>query len=120
MASAVPDTRSRRRTASARARDDEAVLQDPAELPAVREVLEQRLALELGEDVDRVEARVDEVAEDEVDDAVLAPEGNGGLGALLGEGIEASALASGEHDAEHAKSHGAGGSPGPWATGRRW
>ena len=96
--------------------DDEAVLQDPAELPAVGEVLEQRLALELGEDVDRVDARVDEVAEDEVDDAVLAAERNGRLGALLGEGIEASALPSGENDAEHAKSHGAEGPPGPWAT----
>src|SRR4030095_2654807 len=88
-----------------RTRDDELVLQQSAELPAVREMLQERLALELGQDVDRVDARIDEVAEDEVDDAVLPAEGHRRLGALLGQRKETRALPAGQHDPEDSESH---------------
>jgi hypothetical protein len=90
-----------------RHRDHELVLQQPrAALPAVGQVLEQRLALELGEDVDRVDAGVDEVRQDEVDDAVLAAEGHRGLGALLGQREQARALAARHHHPEDPEPHG--------------
>src|SRR5262249_10153006 len=87
-------------------RDDEVALEEAAELPAVGEMLEQRLALELGQDVDRVDAGVDEVAQDEVDDAVLASERDRGLCPLLGEREEPGSLAAGEYDSEDAEPHG--------------
>ena len=52
--------------------NDELGLQQAAELPAFAQVLQQRLAAELGQDVDRVDSRVDEIAEDEIDDPVLS------------------------------------------------
>ena len=51
-------------------------------------MLQQRLAAELGQDVDGIDARVDEVAEDEIDDAVLAAERNGRFGPFLGQRIQ--------------------------------
>jgi hypothetical protein len=47
----------------------------------------------LREDVDVAEVRVDAVGEGDVDDAVLAGEGDGGLGAVAGERGEALASA---------------------------
>ena len=80
-------------------RNDELAGEDLGELPRVSHVLEQGLALELGEDVDRVDPGIDEVAEDEVDDAVLAGERDSGLGPLLGEREEAGALPPGQNEA---------------------
>ena len=74
-------------------------LEQAAELPALAQVLEQRLAAELRQDIDRIDARVDEVAQDEIDDPVLAAERDGRLGPFLCERIEPSALAAGQHDA---------------------
>ena len=62
-------------------------------------MLEQRLAAELGEHVDRVDAGVDEIAEHEIDDPVLASEGNCRLGALAREGEKAGSFAAGEDEA---------------------
>ena len=64
--------------------NDELVFQDAAVLPAFAQVLEQALASELREYIDGINARVDEVAEDEIDDPVLAAERDGRLGAFLG------------------------------------
>jgi hypothetical protein len=76
-------------------------------------MLEQRLAAELGEHIDRVDSGVDEIAEDEIDDAVLASEGNRRLGAFPSEGKKPGSLAAGEYDAQHAEVqrslHGEGG-----------
>src|SRR5579884_1788435 len=66
------------------------------------DVVDQRLGLVLHEDVQRVDPRVDEVAQDEVDDPVLAPERHGGLAALLRQRVETLALAAGQHDPEDA------------------
>jgi hypothetical protein len=65
-------------------------------------MLEQRLAAELGEHVDRVDSGVDEIAEDKVDYPVYASEGNRRLGAFPSEGKEPSSLAAGKYDAQHA------------------
>ena len=43
--------------------------------------------------------------EHEIDDAVLASEGNRRFGAFLGQRIEPGSLPAGEHDSEYAKSH---------------
>jgi len=62
--------------------DDEVALQQPAELPSLTQMLEQRLAAKLGENVDRMDSGVDEIVEDKIDDPVLASEGNRRLGAF--------------------------------------
>src|SRR5262245_42762861 len=72
--------------------NDELILQQTAELPALTEMLQERLAPELGQDIDGVDAGIDEIAEDEVDDAVLAAKRDRGFSALAGEWIEAGAL----------------------------
>ena len=46
--------------------------------------------------VDGVDAGVDAVGQGEIDDAVLAPEGDGGLCHVAGEGVETAALSSGQ------------------------
>lgn len=96
-----------------RHRDDEVVQEDAAELPPLLDVLHQGLGLELDQDVD---AGVDEVAQDEVDDPVLAGKGNGRLGPLGREGPQTSPLAARQDDPQHphallppvAEPHGAG------------
>ena len=88
-----------------RHRNNELVLQQAAELPALAQVLQQRLAAELRQHVDRVDAGVDEIAQDEIDDAILAAERNGRFGAFLGQRIEPGSFTAGEHDAQHADSH---------------
>ena len=79
--------------------DDEMTLQQSAELPSLAQMLEQRLAAELGEHVDRVDSRIDEIAEDEINDAVFTSEGNCRFGAFSREGKEAGSFAAGKHDA---------------------
>ena len=81
--------------------DNEVALQQSAELPSLAQMLQQRLAAELGEHVDRVDSGVDEIAEDEIDDPVFASEGNRRLGAFAGEGKEPGSFAAGEYDAQH-------------------
>ena len=88
-----------------RHRNHELRLQQAAELPALAQVLQQRLAAELRQHVDRVDSGVDEVAQDEIDDAVLAAKGNGRFGPLLGERIKPRSLAAGQHDAQHPNAH---------------
>ena len=63
--------------------NDELVFQNAADLPTFIEMLQQALAAELRQDVDRVNAGVDEVAQDEIDDPVFAAKRNGRLGAFL-------------------------------------
>jgi DnaJ-class molecular chaperone with C-terminal Zn finger domain len=63
-------------------------------------VLDQRVRLELGQDLDLHQARVDEVVEDEVDDPVPAAEGDGGLRAVAGQRVEAFPHSAGEDDRE--------------------
>jgi hypothetical protein len=81
--------------------DDEMALEQSAELPSLAEVLEQGLTAELGEHVNGVDAGVDEVAEDEIDDPVFAPKGDRRLGTFPREGKEPRSLTTGEHDAQH-------------------
>src|SRR5215469_7726000 len=58
------------------------------------------MALVLRQHDDPKQAAVDEVREREVDEAVIASERDGGLGAVVGQRREALALAACEHDAE--------------------
>ena len=83
--------------------DDEVALEQAAELPSLAEVLEQRLAAELGEDIDRVDSGIDEIAKDEIDDAIFAAERDGRLGTLAGKRKKTGSLTSGEDDAQHAQ-----------------
>ena len=66
-------------------RQDELTGEQVRKLPGVAHVLQQGLTLELGQDVDRVDSRVHEIAQHEVDNPILAPEWHGGLASLLGE-----------------------------------
>jgi hypothetical protein len=58
------------------------LVEDRRETPDARDVLLERRALVLREDLDAREARVDEVRQDDVDDAVASAEGDRGLGAI--------------------------------------
>ena len=80
-----------------RHRNDEVIGVDPAELPSILEMLDERLRAPLHQHVDRVDARIGEVGEDEVDDAVPAAERDRGLGAIAGERMQPRALPPGHH-----------------------
>ena len=64
-------------------------------------MLQQRLALELCKNVDRINPRIDEIAENEIDDTVFPSERDSRLRSLLGQGRETVTLAAGEDDAEN-------------------
>ena len=74
------------------------VVERAARSPGALHVLSQRLRLVLGQDVDRPDARVRQVRQDEVDDPVAAAEGHGGLGAIEGEREQPRALAARHHE----------------------
>lgn len=59
--------------------NDEMILQHPRRFPPVAEVLQQGLALELNQHVDGVDAGIQQIAQDEIDDPVLPPKGTAGL-----------------------------------------
>ena len=89
------------RTHLCRHGDYEVAFQQPAELPPLTQMLEQRLAAELREHIDGVDSGVDEIAEDEINDPVFAAKGNRRLRPLLRKGKEPRPLASGEYDSQH-------------------
>ena len=70
------------------------------QVPCGGDMLVQRVALELRQDLDLEDARVDEVVQNEIDDAVGSAEMHGRLGAVAGEGLQTASL-SACHD--HAK-----------------
>ena len=83
--------------------NNELGFQQSAELPAFAEVLEQGLAAELGQHVDRIDAGVDEIAQHEIDDAVFAAERDGRFGPFPGKRIKPGSLTAGEDDSQHAQ-----------------
>jgi len=93
------------RTHLCRHGNDEVALEQSAELPSLAQMLQQRLTAELGEHVDRVDPGIDEIAEDEIDDPVLASKGDGRFGPFIGKGCQARSLAAGEDDAQYAYPH---------------
>ena len=70
------------------------------DVPAFADVAVERERLVLGEDVDPAQVGVDAVGERDVDDAVDAAEGDGGFGAVAGEGIEPFSRASSQQDSQ--------------------
>ena len=88
-----------------RNRNDEVALQQAVRFPAVAQMLQQRLALELDQDIDRVDAGIDEVAENEIDDPVTAAEGYCRLRSFFRERIKAGSFPAGQHKREHPKLH---------------
>jgi hypothetical protein len=62
-------------------------------------MLEQRLAAELSEHIDRVDSGIDEIAENKIDDSVLTSERHRRLGAFPRKWKEPGSLATGEYDA---------------------
>jgi hypothetical protein len=102
---------------------DELVEAAVEEAPAALQVLDQALRLVLGGDADAADAGVHAVRQREIDDAELAAEGHGRLGAPVGELHQAAAAAAGEYDGEgvarqFAGAH--GNSSGRSPARRRW
>ena len=89
-----------------RHRNDEVLLQQAAHFPAVAQVLQQALALELDQHVGGIDPGVDQVAEHEIDNAIAAAERHRRLGAFLGERIEPGPFASRQHESQNANLHG--------------
>jgi hypothetical protein len=75
-------------------------VEQPGEAPGLRDVAVETVRLVLREHHDLGEARVDEVAEREVDEAVAAPEGHGGLSPVRGERHEPLALSTCENNSK--------------------
>src|SRR5262249_28052482 len=94
-----------RRAHLSRHRDYELVFEHAPELPAFAEMLQQRLAAELGQYIDRIDSGVNKVTEDEIDNAILAAERHGRFGPLLGQRKQPGALAPGKHDSQDAYAH---------------
>jgi len=89
-----------------RNRNQELVAEQAAELPALAQVLQERLAAELREHVDRIDSGIDEIAENEIDDPVFPSKRNGRFGPFQGERRKPRALPARQHDAQDAQSHG--------------
>ena len=68
--------------------------------PRLRHVPVEAVRLVLGQHHELSQARIDQIRYREIDQAVLAPEGNGGLRTIDGEGHEALTLTTGEDDSE--------------------
>ncbi len=81
---------------------DERLGQPPADAPGAAHVLDERLRLVLHQHVERVDARVDEVAEHVVDEAMARAEGHRGLTPRARERLQAVAPPSRHHDPEDA------------------
>jgi hypothetical protein len=80
---------------------DEMIGQNRAESPTLLQVLGQRLRFELSQDIYGIDFGIDEVAEHEVDQTVLASEWDRRLGPVHGEGIEATAFAASHDHAQY-------------------
>ena len=95
-----------RRTHLRRDRHYELMRQETAELPRVPQVLEQRLALELSEDIRGIDSGVDQIAEYKVDNPVFPAEGDSRLGPVFGQRIKAGSLSAGQHHCKNSTIHG--------------
>src|SRR5690606_18367007 len=67
------------------------------EVPAVLEVADQRMGLVLGGDADAADAGIHGVGQGKIDDARLAAEINGGLGATIGQFLQTAAATAGKN-----------------------
>ena len=95
--------------ALARRQDVEALVALGAEeVPAALQVADQAVRLVLGGDADPADAGVERVGQREVDDPRLAAEIDRGLGAPVGQLVEARAAAAGQHIGHGVARQGAG------------
>jgi len=81
------------------------------EMVGLGDVPVERLGVELGQDEDPPDVRVEAVADGDVDEAVLARQRDGGLGAVLGQRVQPGALAAAQDDGTqvlHARPLGSG------------
>ena len=76
-----------------RHRHKELALEDAAQLPAVAQVLQQRLAAKLHEHVNGADPGIDQIAEYEINDSVFSAKRDRRLRALSGQWIELRAFA---------------------------
>jgi hypothetical protein len=81
------------------------VTEEGRHAPRARDVIVERVRLVLRQHLELEDARVDEVREAEVDDAIAATERDGGLRALSGEGVKARTSATSQHHRECSGSH---------------
>src|SRR5690349_8823134 len=66
---------------------------------------QERLALELDKHINRVQARIDKIAEHEINNSILAPKRNRRLGALFGQWKETVTPASGKDKCDYVTRH---------------
>ncbi len=69
----------------------------PEEVPAALHVADQRMGLVLRRDTDAADAGIQRVRQGEIDDARLAAEIDGGLGATVGQFLQAAAATAGQN-----------------------
>src|SRR5438552_1849367 len=94
-----------RRAHLCRDRNNKVVPKETAYFPALAQMLQQRLTLELRKNVDGINTRVDEIAQDEVDDSVAAPKRYCRFCPFLSQRIKARSLSACEHKRENPKLH---------------
>jgi hypothetical protein len=85
--------------------NNEVIPEEAANFPPLAQVLQKRLALELRQNVDGINAGVDKIAKDEVDDSVAAAKWDCRFCAFFGKRIEARSLSACEHKCENPKLH---------------
>ncbi len=78
---------------------DEVALQQAAKLPAFTQMLQQRLAAELREHVDRMDPGIHKIAQNKIDDPVFPAERDCGLGALPRQGVQPGSFSPSQHNA---------------------
>ncbi len=85
--------------------NDEILPEQPAYFPSLAQMLQQGLAFELDQHINRIHAGVEEITEDEIHDAVTAAERDCGLGSFLREGIEPRSFSASQHERQDAHLH---------------
>ena len=68
-------------------------------------MLDERLRLELHQDMDSVDLGIKKIGQDKVDNTILAPKGDSRLGPVLRERLEARPFTASHHNAEHFRLH---------------
>ena len=71
--------------------------QNGTETPTLLQMLGEGLGFELGQNIQGEDAGIDKITENEIDQPVLAAEGDGRFGPVLGQGKQAASFTAG-HD----------------------
>jgi len=79
--------------------------QEAAELPGVSQMLKEGLALELSQHIGGIDAGIDQIAENKINNSILPPKGHCRFCSFFCQGIKACPFASGKHHSQYSTIH---------------